>query len=209
MSVLGVDLNPPTYPLPDSPNVTFARANVEESWVPFAPDEKEFDFIFLRMLALGVRDWPGLFARAFTHLTPGSWIESQDTSLNIFAENATLEDSPALRWGAGMAAGAAALGFNNALGESKAQKNTLEAAGFINVVSVDIKFPIGPSGWTTDKEKKLAAMNLVNVSSFLRPVTDKVLASAPGISAEERDQLCEEARREITEESNKRFYLQL
>lgn len=209
--VLGIDLNPPAAsPVHATPgNLGFKHGNIEGPWSSFAPDKGAIDFIFMRMLALGVRDWPTLFARAFDNLPPGGWIETQDTSLTLLAENTTLENSPALRWGAAMGAGAAALGYNPRLADLEVRRDMLQAAGFTNMVFVDIKCPIGPSGWRTEKEKKLAALNLLNVTGFLRPVTDKVLAHAPSMSEHEREQLCEEARCEITEESNKRFYLHL
>ena len=58
--VIGVDLSP-IQPSFVPPNIKFQLDNVEEEWTY----TREFDFIYSRMMAGGIEDWPRLIEQSF------------------------------------------------------------------------------------------------------------------------------------------------
>ena len=205
--VLGVDLNPPQSDAHTPPNCSFVKANVEHDW-SFAPSEQPFNLIFGRMLVLGIHDWSDFFKRCYDHLEPGAWLESQEVSLVFRADNVAMEDSPYLQFGHHLSKGGEALGYNSKLGEPGTKTQYLRTAGFTNITERIVKWPVGDGGWEGDKEKQLGMWNLQNVLSLLSSL-ERVVAASPGLSKETVLNLREDARRELTEPNEKRFYMKV
>lgn len=83
--VIGVDLSPvpPIYEKPD--NVEFIQGDFKD--LVRSGDERlgtgSFDYIFHRLLILGMTDWPGFFKDVVTLLAPGGWVESHENEVHI------------------------------------------------------------------------------------------------------------------------------
>ena len=87
--VIGLDISP----VPDiherPSNVEYVQGDFMElvggDNPKFALDS--FDYVFARLLSLGIRDWPGLISKIYKVLAPGGWIELQDNE-TAFIRNA-------------------------------------------------------------------------------------------------------------------------
>ncbi|AEO60277.1 hypothetical protein MYCTH_103164 [Thermothelomyces thermophilus ATCC 42464] len=92
--VVGIDLSP-IQPSFVPPNLTFYIDDLEEDW-----DFREpFDFIYGRMLAGALTDWPGFVQRAFENLSPGGWLELADITFPTLCDDGTLPpDSALMQW---------------------------------------------------------------------------------------------------------------
>lgn len=75
--ITGVDLSP-IQPSFIPPNCRFVIDDVESPW-EYPRDH--FDFVHMRCLYGSISDWPALFRQAFTHISPGGWIESSEIDM--------------------------------------------------------------------------------------------------------------------------------
>ncbi|KAF3904664.1 hypothetical protein ABW21_db0207669 [Orbilia brochopaga] len=84
--VIGTDLSPiqPTW-VP--PNLRFEVDDCEETWV-YA--KNSFDFIHIRNLAGGIKDWRNLFVRCYEHTAPGGYLEVQEVPSLFFTDDDSL-----------------------------------------------------------------------------------------------------------------------
>lgn len=84
--VIGLDISPvPEGRYERVPNLRYVQGDIMkldgEADGTFA--DETFDFVFHRLLVLGMTDWPGYVARVSTLLKPGGWAEMQDYDLSI------------------------------------------------------------------------------------------------------------------------------
>ena len=103
-NVLGVDVLTPSERLvPERdlhPGCTFVKANFEDEW-HFAKGRAPFDYINLRMLLVGVKDWRRLFHRCNIHLRGGAYLESLEGEFKLCSARDPAmgsTESPAMRW---------------------------------------------------------------------------------------------------------------
>ncbi|USW59137.1 Putative S-adenosyl-L-methionine-dependent methyltransferase [Septoria linicola] len=85
---IGLDLSPVPTLRPRRPNTRFFQGNFTSSqpstWLPTAcgPSLSQgpelFDYIFSRLLILGMTDWPGFIKKELSLLKPGGWAEVHD-----------------------------------------------------------------------------------------------------------------------------------
>ena len=84
--VIGLDISPVPERYEKVPNLTYVQGNVMQ--LDGSQDERfrdgSFDYIFHRLLVLGMTDWPGYVARVAKLLKPGGWAEMQDYDLSIY-----------------------------------------------------------------------------------------------------------------------------
>ena len=82
--VIGVDLSavPNLHPKPS--NVEYIQADVRElisaGSEPFSP--ASFDYVYSRLLSLGMTDWPGYVKQISSILAPAGWFEIQEFEVN-------------------------------------------------------------------------------------------------------------------------------
>ncbi|KAL6703576.1 hypothetical protein ACN47E_009521 [Coniothyrium glycines] len=77
--VYGIDLSPVPQVRPKLPNIEYVQGNVMEiKHDSFATGS--FDFIYSRLLVLGMSNWQGYVERCVSLLKPGGWIEMHDLS---------------------------------------------------------------------------------------------------------------------------------
>ncbi|KAK0725572.1 S-adenosyl-L-methionine-dependent methyltransferase [Lasiosphaeris hirsuta] len=155
-AVVGTDLSP-IQPVFVPPNVEFFIDDLEADWTFVKP----FDFIYFRMMAGSLKDWPRLFRQSFEHLRPGGYVEILDPVLPLLCDDGTLkEDSALLRWNNLMLE--ASNIFGATLGSAAHYKQQLADAGFVNVVEVTHKWPT--NGWPKDPlYKTLGEWNFANM----------------------------------------------
>lgn len=81
--VTGNDLSP-IQPGWVPPNCNFVVDDCESEW-PYTADQA-FGFIHIRQMVGSITRWQRLFSKAYTHLTPGGWVEVQEHAIRIHAE---------------------------------------------------------------------------------------------------------------------------
>lgn len=89
--VIGVDISPVPNRHEKPDNVTFVQGNVLE--LAKSNDRRfqpgTFDYVYHRLLVLGITDWPGYIATVLSLLAPGGWSEMQDLDLTLLGDNGT------------------------------------------------------------------------------------------------------------------------
>lgn len=146
-TVLGIDLSPiQTVWVP--PNLKFMVDDAEAEWLH---PRNSFDLIHTRHTIQAFRNWPQIFERAFEHLKPGAWIESQELDHVPQCSDGTMrDDNPMLAYWLNITAGLRPLGVDFRLAPTLA--NMMRAAGFINVTERVFFTPIGP--WPKNRALK-------------------------------------------------------
>ncbi|MCJ1435582.1 hypothetical protein MMC27_004956 [Xylographa pallens] len=207
--VLGVDLSPPaerSIHTETPSNCTFVKANFEDDW-EFANSEEPFDFIYVRMLMAGVRNWPRLFQQCYKYLSPGGFLEVFEGLFELRAEDGSgPDDSPGIRW---FVLGAKYL-TDNGMKWDRARDliEQLRDAGFNIVEDMPKMMKLYPD--TADPEadrKRISTQYLNDMNDIVKNMTDKVCQDASStVTPEEGRLLAEEATRDLTENCERRGY---
>ncbi|KAF5547640.1 methyltransferase [Fusarium napiforme] len=155
--VIGVDLSP-IQPALVPPNVSFEIDDLEKEWTW----TKKFDFIFARMMLGCFTDFPQIIKVAFDNLEPGGYLELQDMSLPARSDDGTLHPGSYLsKWCRSCFEAGQNLG--RPVFPTTEYKNYLAAAGFVDIVEVQQKWPTNP--WPRDKKfKELGAWACANIA---------------------------------------------
>ena len=74
------------------PNVSFMQGTFTDLVETGALKENEFDYVFQRMLVMGVVDWQRHTNAAVRLLKPGGWLEMQDLSFHVYDRKEKLID---------------------------------------------------------------------------------------------------------------------
>ena len=82
--VVGVDLAPPVGPPEQLRNVEFVQGSFADLIKTGALREEQFDYIFQRMLVMGIVDWQSHTDIAVRLLRPGGWLEMQDLDWHVY-----------------------------------------------------------------------------------------------------------------------------
>lgn len=148
--VIGTDLSPvqPSY-IP--PNCRFYVEDAEKPWT----FERPFDYIHVRMLVTGIKNWPEFFRQAYANLKPGGYIELQDMNFPMKCDDDTaLPDSPMLKWSYYMIEAAHNLGVD--LDAANSFPTLLAAAGFEDIRCENYAWP--SNRWPRDEAMKEIGM---------------------------------------------------
>ncbi|KAM0809205.1 putative S-adenosyl-L-methionine-dependent methyltransferase [Seiridium cardinale] len=202
--VIGTDLSA-IQPAPRVPNCTFIKDDAEAPWYfadPF-PDHSRcqgncqhwisFDYIHLRLMFTCFDDPRTVMKRAYDNLSPGGWIEFQESSMEYCQENPDYQGTAGLRYTELCIRGAAALG-RDLLAVLHYQR-WLEEIGFINVNTKIFRLPQGP--WAqTEKLKHIGEFHMRNVLEAARGFGWKMLTAA-GMTAAEIEDLVAQVQSEI------------
>ena len=87
-----------------------------------------------------ITDWNALFAEAFKTLKPGGWVESFEASSLTSSDHATIPPNSAIgRWSGFFIEGGEKLGRPFTVVEDDLQRKGMEAAGFVDIQSIDMK----------------------------------------------------------------------
>ena len=189
-TVLGTDLSPvqPTF-VP--PNCSFEIDDVESDWTFNHP----FDFVHLRFLNIGMRDWSKFFRQAFQHLKPGGWLEIQEFVFGYPLASSSIRENPATTsWADAVTDAAAKAGIDVAAAAHFGP--LLEAAGFNDW---KVEKPIWPVGlWPqSQKEQKMGSWAQQDFEDALGAVSLAFLTRIEGWTREEVELSLVGVRKEI------------
>jgi len=148
--VVGIDLSP-IQPRWVSPNVEFRIDDIDLPWV----FEKPIDLIHSCICSgIAIRDWPRYLSESYRCLRPGGWVEAQEFYSEAKSDDDSFPpDSAIVQWHDKFYE-AMLLGGGNVRVTSQELKQYMEDAGFVNVQTVDLKWPMSP--WSSDPKLKEA-----------------------------------------------------
>lgn len=174
--VVGTDLSPiqPTW-VP--PNCMFEVDNVTAEWT-FR--KNSFDFIHSREMFGSIADWDGYFRQCYLHLKPGGWVEALERGVKPESDDGTVgPDHFWTTWGNTVLAVGEMWG--KGFDAWELLKGSMERAGFVDVVQVPMKWPIGP--WMEDKRmKELGMWNALRLDTGLEGYVMRLFTMAGGVS---------------------------
>ena len=178
--VVGIDLTPPALSVQTPQNCTFLQADAELEWDFVKPGER-FDFIYARMLANGMHDWPSFMARCYRYLEPGGWIEIPDIeAAGLTAkDNSRASPSPAVQWFSKFRAATVRSGIDAFANDKHTER--LKESGFINIRGTPVRWLVGGASGTTEKDRLIGDILLSVVEALIRGVTESLLQYEPGI----------------------------
>ena len=184
---------------------------MEHDWTFLPPnDDKHFDFIYARMLANGMHDWPRFLAQCFKHLHPGGWLEIPDIrAAGLCAKNSSNpSDSPALQWFALFQSAAIRTGIDPYANDKHTRR--LHEAGFVNVEERPVEWLVGGASGATEKERRIGDAHLGVIHTLIAGVTESLLCHEPGVDAGEVQALAERAKEDLSSNQAWRgFYMHL
>ena len=187
-SVVGIDITPVQHTtIP--PNVEFHIFNAEESWA----FEKGFDFIHVRMLIVGIKDWPRLFKQCHDNFNPGGWLEVQDLVFPLYCDDDSAgPDSPFIEWSHRIYDAALKAGI--VMDASIHFAEYMQNLGFANIQEVP-KIPLGP--WAQgEKAKILGSFMHENISKWLLGLSLAMFNRVLGWGKEEVEADCLKVQKE-------------
>ncbi|GAB1317164.1 Methyltransferase [Madurella fahalii] len=188
--VIGVDLSP-IQPGFVPPNVAFYVDDLEDEWTFNDP----FDFIYGRMLAGALTDWPRFMHRCFENLAPGGWLELADITFPTLSDDGTLADSSALsQWNKHVIEAGHMLGHS--IECAKHYKQQMIDAGFVNVQEKLYKWPI--NSWPKDpKYKEIGMWTEQNFCGGIYGLSVALFTRALGWSAQELEVFLVNVRKDL------------
>ncbi|RKL32857.1 hypothetical protein BFJ72_g10357 [Fusarium proliferatum] len=188
--VIGVDLSP-IQPALVPPNVSFEIDDLEKEWTW----TQKFDFIFARMMLGCFTDFPQIIKVAFDNLEPGGYLELQDMSLPARSDDGTLHSESYLsKWCRSCFEAGQNLG--RPVFPTTEYKNYLAAAGFVDIVEVQQKWPTNP--WPRERKfKELGAWACANIAGGLDGLSLAYFTRGLGWSTEETRVFCAHVRKDL------------
>ncbi|EGU87371.1 hypothetical protein FOXB_02130 [Fusarium oxysporum f. sp. conglutinans Fo5176] len=173
------------------PNVSFEIDDLEKEWTW----TQKFDFIFARMMLGCFTDFPQIIKVAFDNLEPGGYLELQDMSLPARSDDRTLHPESYLsKWCRSCFEAGQNLG--RPVFPTTEYKNYLAAAGFVDIVEVQQKWPTNP--WPRDRKfKDLGAWACANIAGGLDGLSLAYFTRGLGWSTEETRVFCAHVRKDL------------
>jgi trans-aconitate methyltransferase len=183
---IGLDLSETPRLRPQAANVQFLKGNVTAQrptqWTtvdgkPTLPqDEHLFDFVFSRLLILGMSDWQNFFKTEYSLLKPGGWAEVHDLVWDwCDADGTVVSDEwswlrcirQELENGKGMD-----------LNCGKKAKLWMEKAGFVDVQVYRYTYPFCGSSESSLEMRDFGLFNTTAVPNMLDDVIPRVMGNA-------------------------------
>ena len=203
--VIGLDVSPPkgntnaTVPA----NCEFRIGNAEGDW--FTPDAtgiQKTDYVYARMLATAIRDWPALCSRIYSNLQPGGYFESVDTVVELMADDGVdASRMPAMQWFAELQRLVSATGVDTRAMDKQGQ--WLREAGFDVLLENPIRFYLDPARPEMKGREQISAMTYRSVLDFMSTLTPKLY---PDRSPRDLQQIAEAAKNDLTENRSRMGY---
>ncbi|KAL8836587.1 MAG: hypothetical protein Q9176_006224 [Flavoplaca citrina] len=175
--VVGTDLSP-IQPVWVPPNCMFEVDDVTLEWT-YRKDS--FDFIHSREMFGSIADWDEYFRQCYLHLKPGGYVEALERGVKPVSDDGSVgPDHFWTTWGnTVLSVGETwGKGFN----AWEILKERMEAAGFVDVVQVPMKWPIGP--WMEDEHmKELGMWNALRLDTGLEGYVMRLFTMAGGVNS--------------------------
>ncbi|KAF7192921.1 Methyltransferase fsdD [Pseudocercospora fuligena] len=185
-------------------NVKFFQGNVmgqkPTEWIGeekkrLEKDEELFDYLFSRLLILGMSDWPSFLKKEYELLKPGGWVEVQDLAWDWFSPDgvAISDEWEWLRWLSDH--------FETKKGidvhcGNKAEK-WMKDAGFEDVQVIKYVFPFCGSSESTLEMREFGRFNAEAVPVMLHHAIEKAVIDGESPVTEELHRKIEEMRSEM------------
>ncbi|KAF2454650.1 putative methyltransferase [Lineolata rhizophorae] len=186
--VIGVDLSPSQTDFVPV-NCQFEVDDVEEPWTW----SHKFDYIHCRMMNASFKDWRKFFRQCFDNMTPGGWLEMQDTDFPVHCDDHTLEGTALQKWGELLASALNSIGLD--LPTSKYKQIMLDA-GFVDVTEVKLVWP--QNTWPADSRlKELGRWNMANSLDGLQGYSMALMTRVLGMSTAEVELLLMDVRKDM------------
>ena len=174
--VRGIDLSP-IQPNWIPPNCEFVLDDFNTPW-----EDKEYDFIFGRMLIGSIVDSRQFLENAYRSLKPGGWLELQYICTPVSDDNTVSPESAYGNWVSTFRKAMALGGHDPDLSVKFGRKMRKE--GFTNISTKMFKLP--QNGWPKDKRlKKLGLYNMVNVCEGIHGFSIRLFTQHLGLSVAE------------------------
>ncbi|KAM5349828.1 hypothetical protein ACJ41O_006333 [Fusarium nematophilum] len=153
--VTGTDLSP-IQPSWVPPNVKF---ELEDATQPWTFPENTFDFVHMRYLFGAIADWNALFQEAFRCCKPGGYMQSCEIDPAFLSDDGTADKEAAIQTvNTLIREGGKRFGRSFSVVDEGLQTKAAQAAGFIDLQTVNFKVPIG--GWAKDPKLRDAGQFL-------------------------------------------------
>ncbi|KAJ4175493.1 hypothetical protein NW755_014880 [Fusarium falciforme] len=168
MKVIGTDLSPigETW-VP--PNLCFEIEDCRQDWT-FA--DSRFDFIHMRHLVGGIKDWHHLYREAFRCASPGGLIESHEHSFIFQSDNKSIETKSDLgRIGDIFKEAGGKTGCSFTIVDDGVQRKHIEEAGFVVVKEEVKRMPISKK----HKDPELREISVIAYEALLYDLEGRLL----------------------------------
>lgn len=147
--IVGTDTSPAPFDDKQPPNVHWEMidAEKERDW------GRNYDFIHMRMMLGAFKDYRIILNRAFEHLNPGGWMESQEMWTRAMCDDGTLdpETNRFMEWT--QYQDECAMRAGHPLRIANKLKRWYKEAGFVDVKEEIFRIPI--NGWPKDPRYKM------------------------------------------------------
>lgn len=111
--------------------------NLNEEWT-FERDC--FDYVHLRYLFGSVKDWNAMMRKSFDVCKPGGWVESYEASCIMLSDDGSVQPGSAMgEWCKFFISGSKKTGNSMTVIEEDLQIKAMEAAGFVDIQTKDLK----------------------------------------------------------------------
>lgn len=199
---IGLDLSETPRLGPQATNVRFFKGNVTAQkptqWTtadgkPALPKDKGlFDYVFSRLLILGMSDWQSFLKKEFSLLKPGGWAEIHDLAWDWYDADGTVVSDEwswlrcvrqELESGKGMD-----------LDCGKKAKAWMEEAGFVDIQVYKYTYPFCGSSEALPAMREFGRFNTTALPIMLNDVIPRVMGSA---SPDAKESLRAEMRRSL------------
>ena len=182
--VLAIDLS--AVPIRSKPsNVTFIEGEIRAL---VSHDERlsssSVDFVFSRLLMMGMSDWPGYVRDMAILLRPGGWIEVQEFVIDAFLNGEYC--SAGWKWLQALHKAAENRGWD--LRAGKHVKVYMEQAGLVEVQAIEYRIPWGT--WASGERpetKWIGAHAATEYGAWFNQALPKVLSGTEYTKAEIED----------------------
>lgn len=149
--VIGVDVSP-VPEQPDQPkNLMYVQGDIMQLAISDDPRfaESSFDYVFSRLLLMGITDWPSYITLVKRFLKYGGWAELQDMAWKIYAADDKCLSYDWWHWPY-FSSDAADIGLELDLGNRL--RSFVDEAGFSNVAEKVYQLPLKPDKDTPGAE---------------------------------------------------------
>ncbi|KAL8864479.1 MAG: hypothetical protein Q9174_007337, partial [Haloplaca sp. 1 TL-2023] len=145
--VYGIDLSPVPVPAgAHAPNVEYIVGDVRKMITRLGSEST--DFIYSRLLIMGMTDWPGYVRDMYSLLRPGGWVEMQEFSLDWYMHGSYCSQD--WDWLRALFLAAEKKGYDLRAGRNV--EAYMRQAGFVDIEMIEYRVPIGP--WLEGPETK-------------------------------------------------------
>ena len=195
--VRGIDLSP-IQPRLIPPNCEFVVDDFNMPW-----ENKQYDFIFGRLLIGSITDSRQFLANAYRSLKPGGWLELQDVCTPVSDDNTISPESAYGNWVATFRHAMTLGGYDPDLAVKFERKMRKE--GFTNISTKMFKLP--QNGWPKDKRlKKLGWYNMVNVYDGIHGFSVRLFTQHLGFSKEEVEVTLVDVRKDMRKKGTHAYW---